>query len=264
MTTERVTPGGPDGSTTDLQLVHEDVSTLVTRLVEINIPEAPDVMLPPEDWALVKDYLSLLLNESNLPHFVGIVKKVKQKDEDTGEEREVNRRMTTEDFIRGLRDPRVHVLSFRNDADDILGYAILRDPPDGEHETWIEKLVVRNQYQNKRRTDVQQPHVGTQILEQIKDYAFGTQTFDGRDREILYTAVVMFVPNWQRTDRLFTKSGFRPLVRWQEHAEVIMGGKFVTRDTERLGLRREDWEASKLRKLLVQQQEQAAAVSDLN
>ncbi|KKR15231.1 MAG: hypothetical protein UT44_C0039G0001, partial [Candidatus Levybacteria bacterium GW2011_GWA1_39_32] len=76
---ERPIPNGEgDESQRTLLLAQEDVSTTVTSLREIDIPEDPDVMLPPEDWALVKDYLSLLLNESNLPHFVGIVKRSKQ------------------------------------------------------------------------------------------------------------------------------------------------------------------------------------------
>src|SRR3989338_7373831 len=78
---EREIPSGEgEESQRTLLLAHEDVSTTVTRVVEIDIPQDPEVMLPPEDWALVKDYLSLLLNESNLPHFVGIVKRSKQKD----------------------------------------------------------------------------------------------------------------------------------------------------------------------------------------
>ena len=250
---ERETPNGEgEESQRTLLLAHEDVSTTVTRVVEIDIPQDPEVMLPPEDWALVKDYLSLLLNESNLPHFVGIVKRSKQKDTE-GRDIEVKRKMTTQDFIGELRDPSVHMLTFRNEADSVLGYAIIRDPSEGQHETWIEKLVVRNRYQNKRSGERPQPRIGTQILEKIKDYVFETPTFDDRPREILYAGVVMFVPNWERTDHLFTKSGFVPVGRWQGNADVLINGEFERKDSERLMLKREMWEAEKAKSLLALQ-----------
>lgn len=250
---ERSIPSGEgDESQRTLLLALEDVSTSVTRIQEIDIPVDPEVMLPSEDWVLVKDYLSLLLNESNLPHFVGIVKRSKQRDEE-GNELEVRRRMTTQDFIGELRDPSVHMLTFRNEADSILGYAIIRDPSEGQHETWIEKLVVRNRYQNKRSGERPQPRIGTQILEKVKDYVFETEAFDGRPREILYAGVVMFVPNWERTDHLFTRNGFIASGRWPRNADVLINGQFERKDSERLMFTREAWEASKAKGLLAQQ-----------
>lgn len=190
-------------------------------------------------------YLDLLKRRSNRQHFVGIPN-------------------ASDELRRQLEEQGVHALAGINALGNAVGFTIIRDAQPGQSDNWIEKIVIDNTLQNRRgrRTLAEKVvgqssepyHVGHDFLEKIVEWAFTTKMHDGREREALHTAIVMFVPNYERVDALFThffgqdergrsKGGFNPVMRLNEQANVqLSDGRLVKRPISRFALYRQQWE----------------------
>lgn len=218
-----------DGDHTDLVLDQEDLRTQIVGVREVTLP--PEGPLPEEDWQMLKKHLKLLKDESNIQHFVGIVKTI----DDEGKKDY----LTPQEFLEELRERGVHWMQALNGVGEVVGFAIIRDPGRGQNDPWIERIVIDNALQNKR--DPKTPKVGGQFLERLKDYAFTTHTFDDRERTSLHASVVMEVANSSRAYNLFAHHGFTPIQTLSDQAEVIVRGRFETHHTERLLISRKQW-----------------------
>lgn len=206
---------------------------------------------PPEQRDnFVNLYLRLLKRESNRQHFVGIPD-------------------TTAELKQQLEKIGVHGLAGYNVLGEIFGFTTIVDAGRDQSDSWIEKLVILNSLQNKKGKSTEKGpivpsapyHIGHDFLERIVEWGFTTPMHDGRQRTALHTALVMFVPKYDRVDALFThffgydeeghsRGGFDFVMRLPEQARVqLSNGNFVSRPISRFALYHRDWERERQLKL---------------
>lgn len=195
-------------------------------------------------------HLELLKRKSNRRHFVGVP--------------------TTASVLRKeLEEVGVHGLAGINAIGEAVGFVIIRDAGRDQSDSFIEKLVILNSLQNKRgqgTTDSERQskpyHVGHDFLEKVVEWGFKNPTDDGREREALHAATVMFVGGYERVDALFThffgddereksRGGFTPVQRLENQARVQVSKKvgkkkyistWVMKPTQRYALYRNVWD----------------------
>lgn len=174
--------------------------------------------------AFAQIYLEQLQQPSNRSHFTDIPERVRVMED-------------------RLKQKNVHGLAVYNALDEVVGFAIVRDPETDQNDSWLEKMVVVENLQNNDKDDKEAAHVGTQALDKIAGWVFSTPTHDGRNRNNLHAAVVMFVNDYERMDHLLDKYGFEPRMRLQKQAIVTLrDGSREERDVQRWELSRRTWE----------------------
>lgn len=172
----------------------------------------------------VRQYFNLLRQDSNRVHFVGVPQ-------------------TLEEFRAELERPEMRALVAVNNFDEAIAFATISDStPSPEHEHWLQRVVVINDLQNKRR---RVNHAGRDFLDRVVDWAFTQPTHDGRERTKLTASVVMGVPNWFRADQMFEHYGFEHRARLYNQVDVIVYGQQRTVSTERFELTRDKWLAER-------------------
>lgn len=177
-------------------------------------PEALDV--------LSHLYLRLLKQRANRHHFTNIPNRV-------------------EDLKRDLAREGNHGLTVFNVLGEIVGFATISDAERDQNDSWLNKMVIVNNLQNKNREEKSR-HVGRQMLDKIVSWAFITPTVDSRKRESLHAAIIIKVPNSQRMDDLLTHYGFKFKMRLENQARVFLKGKSVLKPVERFAIDRTEWE----------------------
>ena len=201
----------------------EELRKTVLNVQEVNTED------PKTLHAFSATYLKLLKRPANRSHFTNIPPNVEAMKE------ELSRKSN-------------HGLAIYDALEDIVGFAIISDAERDQSDNWLNKMVIVNNLQNKK--DRKSGNVGTQALDKIVEWAFTHQTDDGRDRNSLHAAMVMYVPNFERMDRALLKSGFHFVSRLDSQAMVTLrNGKRDLRPVQRFEINRETWELNKLRRM---------------
>ncbi len=199
----------------------EKLRTVVERVEEVDKDD------PCALAEFAQTYLRLLRNKGNRHHFTGVPKR-------------------PEDLAEALKRPYNHGLAVRNMLDEVVAFAIIEDAQQDQGDSWLNKMVVANNLQGKKKADASDaerpPRIGTQSLIKILDWSFTTPAFDGRQRSSVHAAVIIKVPNYQRMDDLLTSNGFRFISRLEKQATVILGGKSIQKPVERFAIDRETWD----------------------
>lgn len=198
----------------------------------INIPELEQKRrtvvevreIDPSNLDQVRQYFNLLRNLTNRPHFTDIPD-------------------TFREFAGELKNPRVHPLVGVNQLGEEIGYATIIDAGRQQNDHNIIHVVVNNALQS--RTKSNPSRVGSQLLERVVEWAFATQTHDGRERIKLYGSAIMDVPNWERGKKLFVGRGFRFIAILPDQSDVTLrNGEFVRKPSMRFELLRSNWEGN--------------------
>lgn len=176
--------------------------------------------------AFATTYLNQLQDPFNRPHFTDIPEKVI-------------------DMENRLKQKNVHGLAVYNALDEVVGFAIIKDPETDQNDSWLEKMVIVENLQSKERGQENAARVGTQALDKIVEWSFSTPTHDQRERTNLHAAVVMFVKDWERMDHLLGGYGFEARMRLHKQAIVTLeDGSREPHDVQRWELSRRSWEAT--------------------
>ncbi len=156
-------------------------------------------------------------------------------------------------FKSYLKKANNHPIVGLNKYGEKIGYAVVSDAPEGQHDNWIERFIIIDDLQG----DVTPAKTGRTMLKSVLDYAFTTRDYLGRDRKKIDAAIVMFVPGWERAYNLFFKDSkfetkqtlpnqadvyIPPGVLLDGEKEPLLEGRIVTRPTARFETMRDNWE----------------------
>lgn len=174
--------------------------------------------------------LKLLKRKSNRYHFVAIPNSV-------GE------------MMENLQRPESHGLTIYNALDEAIGFTRLDDPSRDQGDSWLNTFVIDDSLQNNGNNGIK--GVGQSALSKVVDYSFETPTYDGRIRNNLYAAIVLFVPNADRMYGALRKVGFETAGGGKDDQAIVTmpNGNRESKPTLVLGIKREKWEDKKFREM---------------